>query len=60
MAFIKIILFENDLGCFLDYVQYPGVSRSKQLVFGLGDTSENPEIIEMMVSGFSHKQIEKL
>ena len=30
------------------------------LVSGLGDTSENPEIIEMKVFGFSHKQIEKL
>ena len=45
--------------CFL----YPGVSKDKNnLVLGLGNGFKNPEIIEMMVFGFSfpHKQIEKL
>ena len=34
------------------------VSRKTKLVLGAGDTSSNPEIIEMRVFGFSHEQIE--
>ena len=36
---------------------YPGVSSG---IMGGLDTSENPEIIEIMVFGLSHNQIEKL
>ena len=30
------------------------------LVLGLGDGFKNPEIMEMMLFGFSHRRIEKL
>ena len=44
----------------IDLFGYPGVSEEKWLVLGLGDGFKNPEIIDMRVLGFSHKQIEKL
>ena len=46
---------------FLISLKYSGVSKDKSYCFlDLVDTSENPEIIDMRVSGFSYKQIEKL
>ena len=59
MSFIKIIFRKNDLVSF-DYLGYLGSPKIKMLVLRLGDTSPNPEIIEMRSFGLSHKQIEKI
>ena len=45
-------------GIFLTF-KYKGVSN-KKLVWGAGDTSENPEIIEMGSLKLSQKQIQKM
>ena len=46
---------------FLILFRCAGVSKNKKpLVLGAGDTSRNPEIIEMRGFRVSHEQIEKL
>ena len=44
----------------LELFEISWVSRDKRNWFGESGTSINPEIMKMMVLGFSHKQIEKL
>ena len=52
---------KNDPGIFLIFLRCPGVSTDEyNWLFGSGTSSKNPEIIEMRVSGFSHKQAEEL
>ena len=47
----------NVISCFLIDLD---LASKIILVLGPGDTSENPEIIEMRSFGFSRKQIQKL
>ena len=57
--FAKIIF--SKMSCFSCLVRtILGSAEIKKLVLELRDTSENSQIIEMRVSGFSHKQIDKL
>ena len=53
-------MFWNDVGS--SWIVWGILVTQKIKIVGLGrkDTFENPEIIEMRVSGFSHNQIEKL
>ena len=46
LTFPIIVLFD-ELGFLLNYLKYPGVSKDKQMVLGLMDTSKSPEIIEL-------------
>ena len=61
MSFTNILFAENDLEFVLQLFEVSWcLQKRKWLVLGLGGTSENPEIKEMRLLGFSHKQIEKL
>ena len=46
-------------GFFLIVCRYPGVSKDEIIGFGSRGHVQNPEIMEMRVFGFSHKQIEQ-
>ena len=47
-------------GILLDFLKCPGSPKIKIMVWGARDASQSPEIIEMRLLGFSHKQVEKL
>ena len=52
-------MFLKCFGVFMIFFRYPSVSKNQNSWFlGAGDTSENPEVIEIRVFVFSHKQIE--
>ena len=54
-------IFRNDPGMFLDLFKISWcLQKQKRLVLGAVETSNNLEIIEMKVVGFSHQQIEIL